>query len=120
MTSSTLSPPSGRQHSISAGDYRATVVEVGGGLRECYRGRRPVIQSYSTGAMCDGAHGAALIPWPNRLADGQYTFQGRHFQVPLTEPDKHNGPFNPGCGNRVSPRRPRPDSADDHHQCRRE
>jgi aldose 1-epimerase len=40
--------------------------------------------------MCDGAHGAPLIPWPNRLADGRYRFQGTDHQVALTEPDKHN------------------------------
>ena len=40
--------------------------------------------------MCDGAHGAPLIPWPNRLADGRYRFDGTDYQVALTEPDKHN------------------------------
>jgi len=36
--------------------------------------------------MCDGAHGAPLIPWPNRLADGKYSFDGTDYQVALTEP----------------------------------
>jgi aldose 1-epimerase len=40
--------------------------------------------------MCDGAHGAPLIPWPNRLADGQYRFDGVQYQVALTEPEKRN------------------------------
>jgi aldose 1-epimerase len=40
--------------------------------------------------MCDAAHGATLVPWPNRLADGHYRFAGAEYQVPLTEPDKHN------------------------------
>jgi aldose 1-epimerase len=40
--------------------------------------------------MRDGAHGAPLIPWPNRLADGHYGFDGEEHQVALTEPDKHN------------------------------
>jgi len=83
-------PPSGGQYSISAAGYRATVVEVGGGLRECYREDRPVLQPYPLESMCDGAHGAALIPWPNRLADGRYSFDGQDFQVALTEPDKRN------------------------------
>jgi aldose 1-epimerase len=29
---------------------------------------------------------------PNRLADGRYLFDGEHFQVALTEPEKHNDP----------------------------
>ena len=83
-------PPSGRQYEITRGEQRATVVEVGGGIREYERGGRPVLDPYPEAAICDGAHGAPLIPWPNRLADGRYAFDGREFQLPLTEPDKAN------------------------------
>ncbi len=82
--------PSGRQFEISAGDQHATIVEVGGGIRSYRAGDRDVLQPYPPGQMCDGAHGAPLIPWPNRLADGRYRFQGNDHQVALTEPDKHN------------------------------
>ncbi len=82
--------PSGEQYELSAGDYRATIVEVGGGVRACDRGDRPVLHPYPVEAMTDGAHGAPLIPWPNRLADGQYRFDGTDYQVALTEPEKHN------------------------------
>jgi aldose 1-epimerase len=82
--------PSGRQFEISAGDQHATIVEVGGGIRSYRAGDRDVLQPYPPGKMCDGAHGAPLIPWPNRLADGRYRFQGTDHQVALTEPDKHN------------------------------
>src|SRR5690625_3794987 len=34
--------------------------------------------------------GAQLIPWPNRIADGRYSFAGQEHQVPLTEPDRGN------------------------------
>jgi aldose 1-epimerase len=83
-------PPSGEQFEISAGDQRATVVEVGGGIREYEVNGRPVLDPYSLDQMCDGAHGAPLIPWPNRLADGRYSFDGEEHQVALTEPEKHN------------------------------
>jgi aldose 1-epimerase len=83
-------PPSGEQHEIAHGEQRATIVEVGGGLREYEVGGRPVLDPYPLGAICDGAHGAPLIPWPNRLADGRYSFQGVDYQVALTEPTKHN------------------------------
>ncbi|MEO5722945.1 MAG: aldose 1-epimerase family protein [Ilumatobacteraceae bacterium] len=82
--------PSGQQFSITHGDHRATVVEVGGGIREYSVGDRRVLDPYPLDAMCDGAHGAVLIPWPNRLADGQYRFDGTDHQLPLTEPDKAN------------------------------
>ena len=82
--------PSGRQFPISSGDQQATIVEVGGGIREYRVGEHDVFHPYALDQMCDGAHGAPLIPWPNRLADGRYRFDGTGYQVPLTEPDKHN------------------------------
>ncbi len=82
--------PSGEQFQIAHGDQRATVVEVGGGVREYFDGDRPVLHPYPLEAVCDGAHGAPLIPWPNRLADGRYEFDGSARQLPLTEPEKGN------------------------------
>jgi aldose 1-epimerase len=82
--------PSGEQFEITAGEQRATVVEVGGGIR-CYAvGGRNVLDPYPVEAMCDGAHGTPLIPWPNRLGDGRYSFDGHDYQVALTEPTRHN------------------------------
>jgi aldose 1-epimerase len=82
--------PSGEQFEIRAGRQRAIIVEVGGGLREYEVDGRPVLDPYPADRMCDGAHGAPLIPWPNRLADGRYTFDGEQYQVPLSEPEKGN------------------------------
>jgi aldose 1-epimerase len=83
-------PPSGQQFEISAGRQRATIVEVGGGIREYDVDGRRVLDPYPVESMRDGAHGAPLIPWPNRLADGRYSFDGEDHQVALTEPEKHN------------------------------
>jgi aldose 1-epimerase len=83
-------PPSGRQHVISHADQQVTIVEVGGGIRSYQAGDRAVLQPYPLQAICDGAHGAPLVPWPNRLADGRYRFDDTDYQVALTEPDKHN------------------------------
>lgn len=83
-------PPSGEQFQIAFGDQRATIVEVGAGIREYFAGHRPVLDPYPREAICDGAHGAPLIPWPNRLADGRYSFDGADYQLALTEPEKHN------------------------------
>jgi aldose 1-epimerase len=83
-------PPSGEQFQITNGSQRATIVEVGGGIREYVVGERAVLDPYPLDAMCDGAHGAPLIPWPNRLADGTYRFDDTDHTVALTEPDKHN------------------------------
>ncbi len=82
--------PSGSQYEISHGDQRAVVVEVGGGVRAYRVGERDVLDPYPVDQMCDGAHGTPLVPWPNRLADGKYSFDGSDYQVPLTEPSKSN------------------------------
>jgi aldose 1-epimerase len=84
------SPPSGEQFEIGHGEHRATIVEVGGGIREYFVGGRPVLDPYPREAICDGARGTPLIPWPNRLADGRYWFGGAEYQLALTEPDRHN------------------------------
>lgn len=82
--------PSGQQFEIRRGDQLAVVVEVGGGIRRYCVGDRDVLEPYAVDARCDGAHGAPLVPWPNRLADGRYRFDGADHQVALTEPEKHN------------------------------
>jgi aldose 1-epimerase len=82
--------PSGEQYEISHGEQRATIVEVGGGVRAYEAGSRAVLDAYRAEKMCDGAHGAPLIPWPNRLADGRYTFDGVEHQLALSEAPRHN------------------------------
>ncbi|HEX4775754.1 MAG TPA: aldose 1-epimerase family protein, partial [Acidimicrobiia bacterium] len=85
MTSATALP-SGRQHAISAGPYRATVVEVSGGLRTMECDGLSVLDGYAPDEMCDGARGHLLIPWPNRVDHGRYTFAGVPRQLDMTEP----------------------------------
>src|SRR6476620_9275361 len=83
-------PPSGAQHELAAGSHRATVVEVGAALREYAVDEREVVEPFDVAGMADGAHGAVLVPWPNRIADGRYVFDGVEHQLSLTEPAKHN------------------------------
>lgn len=82
--------PSGQQYELQHGTQHAICVEVGGGLRQYQIAGRDLLDGYSLDERCTGARGLPLIPWPNRLADGNYDFDGTSYQVPLTEPDKHN------------------------------
>lgn len=82
--------PSGEQFEIAHGQQKATIVEVGGGIREYFDNGRPVLDPYPAQAMSDGAHGAVLVPWPNRLEGGRYQFDGRGQQLALTEPERGN------------------------------
>jgi aldose 1-epimerase len=79
-------PPAGRQLNLTAGDYRATVVEVGAGLRTLEFEGRAVLDGYSSEEMCEGARGQLLAPWANRVKDGRYEFLGDLRQLDLSEP----------------------------------
>lgn len=82
--------PSGEQIEIRHGDHRAVVVTVGGGLRTYSVAERPVLDGYDVDAMCDGARCQTLVPWPNRVQDGVWSWQGSDQQLALTEPEQHN------------------------------
>jgi aldose 1-epimerase len=81
---------SGMQIEIAAGDQRAVVVEVGGGLRTYSAGGRELIDGYGADEMSSSGRGQVLAPWPNRLQDGSYEFGGRRHQLPLNEPERSN------------------------------
>lgn len=83
-------PPSGAQHRIAWADHQATVVEVGGGLRTYTVDGAHVVDGYGEDERCTGGRGQILMPWPNRLRDGRYTFAGSEQQLALTEVDPHN------------------------------
>ncbi len=82
--------PSGRQYGIRHGDQRATVVQVGGALREYEVAGFPVLDGFGVEELAGPARGQPLVPWPNRIADGRYEFGGRTLQVSLSEPARHN------------------------------
>jgi len=82
--------PSGDQITIADGDQQAVVVEVGGGLRSYSAGGRELVDGYRADEMSSSGRGQVLIPWPNRLQDGSYEFDGRRHQLPLNEPEHRN------------------------------
>jgi aldose 1-epimerase len=82
--------PSGRQHTIVFGDQQAIVAEVGAALRSYRVAGHEVLSGHGEREMASSARGQVLIPWPNRLRDGQYSWNGVQHQLPLTEPGKHN------------------------------
>jgi len=54
-----------------------------------FRGR-DVLAGYPPDARCSAGRGQLLMPWPNRIRDGRYTFAGLGHQLALTEPDRGN------------------------------
>jgi aldose 1-epimerase len=81
---------SGRQFVIEAGDHRATVVEVGAGLRSYSVDGVDVTCAYPPDVLPPKCCGVTLVPWPNRIRGGRYTFRGESQQLALTEPAAGN------------------------------
>lgn len=80
--------PSGRQHHLAHGPHRATIAEVGASVRTYAVDGRDVVLPFAEDTLAPAYSGAVLAPWPNRLRDGQYTWDGTQHQVPVTEPDR--------------------------------
>jgi aldose 1-epimerase len=82
--------PSGEQIELAVGDQHVVVVGLGGGLRRYDVGDEAVLDGYSVVAMCGAGRGQLLAPWPNRVQDGRYEFDGERYQLALDEPERQN------------------------------
>lgn len=80
--------PSGEQFEIEAAGYRAVVTESGAALRTLSYGERELVDGFAADKMSAGGRGQLLMPWPNRIRDGRYSFGGRDLQLALTEPKR--------------------------------
>lgn len=77
--------PTGAQHEIRHGDQRAVITEVGAALRAYAVGGQPFLDGFAADAIPTGGRGQVLMPWPNRIAGGSYTFAGRQNQLAIGE-----------------------------------
>ncbi|GGI40075.1 galactose mutarotase [Cnuibacter physcomitrellae] len=79
-------PASGVQYEVSGGGYEAVLGSVGATLRSVSFHGRPLLASFEADEVRPGMRGALLAPWPNRLADGRYEFDGVEHQLTLSDP----------------------------------
>ena len=80
----------GQTWTITSGAHSATVAEVGAGLRSYTHDGLDVTCHYGDDVLPPKGCGTTLVPWPNRIRDGRYTFDGVEQQLGLTEPDQRN------------------------------
>jgi aldose 1-epimerase len=71
-------------------DQRVVVDETGGGIRSYAAHGRELLDGYPAGQPSTSGRGQVLIPWPNRLEDGSYEFDGQRHQLELNEPENGN------------------------------
>lgn len=83
-------PRTGQQYSIHQGDYSAVVTELGATLRTLKYQGQDLIASFDPDGTIPCNNGNVLVPYPNRIEDGQYTFQGRSYSVPIDEHERMN------------------------------
>jgi aldose 1-epimerase len=83
-------PLTGTQHEIEAGDYRATITELGAGLRGLTFGSTALTTSFDADELPPHGAGQLLTPWPNRINGGRYSFEGTDYQLALSEPARGN------------------------------
>jgi aldose 1-epimerase len=83
-------PASGEQWTIRHGAQELTVVQVGGGLRTYTVDGADVLAGYRPEEMAASGRGQLLMPWPNRIRDGRYSFDGVQRQLSITEVPLHN------------------------------
>jgi aldose 1-epimerase len=82
--------PSGEQYEFSADGYRAVVTECGASLRVLQYDGRPLVQGWAEDEQIASGRGQILAPWPNRIRDGRYAFDGQDLRLPLSEPARGN------------------------------
>lgn len=80
----------GEEYHLEHGDYAAVVCAVGAGLRALWYAGRDLVRPYEARAVRPKSSGALLVPWPNRVVDGVYTFDGSTYQLDLSEPTRHH------------------------------
>lgn len=81
-------PVSGEQFTVRFGGYEAVVTSIGASLRMLQHEGRNLVVPFEAEEMRPYFRGATLVPWPNRIVDGRYTFAGEPQQLVLTEPSR--------------------------------
>lgn len=75
---------------IRSGDHEAEVVARGAGLRMLTRSGRALTETWPAQERPPLSAGLVLAPWPNRIRDGRFFFDGVDHQLALTEPARDN------------------------------
>ncbi len=93
-------PPTGVEVSLEDARQRVRVNEIGAALRSWTVRGREVLDTAGANEPDDAFRGKVLVPWPNRLRDGRYVFDGAEHRTALTEPERGNALHGLATGHR--------------------
>jgi aldose 1-epimerase len=85
-----MRPATGEQYELDFGDLSATITQVAAGIRSLRFAESHLTEPFPPEAQAPSACGIVLMPWPNRVADGRWEYDGQPRQLDLTEPAKGN------------------------------
>ena len=83
MTSKT--PRTGNQYSIHHGGYSAVICELGAKIRRFDFNGKEIFCPFGVNDLTPTCNGYVLAPWPNRIENGEYDFNGKHYCAPVNE-----------------------------------
>jgi aldose 1-epimerase len=76
------------EYRIEGGGYSAVVLGLGAAVRELTHEGRPLVVPFGPDEEMPNFRGAFVAPWPNRIPDGRYSFDGSDFELPINEPER--------------------------------
>ena len=86
----TNSPFRGTVITLTNGDARAELTSVGAALNRFSIGGRDFLVPSPLDEVQFGYRGGIIAPWPNRIGDGVYTYDGVEYELPLNEHERRN------------------------------
>lgn len=78
----------GQLINLAAHGFTAQLATVGATLVSLDYGGRPLVRAFDPHGARPVFSGAILAPWPNRVIDGAYHWEGQELQLPITERER--------------------------------
>lgn len=78
--------PTGHRFHLRGSRSTAEIAQVGAALRALTVDGVDLVPRYASDLPTPAASGVVLVPWPNRVRDGRYTFGGVERQLAISEP----------------------------------
>jgi aldose 1-epimerase len=82
--------PTGTRIALANGTARAEVGTLAAVLCSLRIGDIHLTEPIAADASPAFCNGTVLVPWPNRVRDGRWAYDGRMLQLDITEPDRGN------------------------------
>ncbi len=81
---------SGRLYELRSGRQRAVIAGVSATLLSWQYDDTELLVTHPADEVGGGYQGKTILPWPNRIDQGRYTFEGEQLQVPINEPSRES------------------------------